>query len=168
MSFSPTSEVYERPPTRGEVVESCPGIQASPTQVRDWFSSYLAYRGLDTAPADKFFWRGAELHRTTYGTLLDAFKIHCGMTDWEADIVAYDIYTIVEGSIPPPPRTLFQQYVEAVFGYENHLKLKLYRKPNLNLSEKVKCGMAWMEFIVVHGFFIFILSLIITVLTARW
>jgi hypothetical protein len=48
--------------------------------------------------AKKFFWRGLELHRASYATLVDAFKQHCGKLDWEAEILAYDVYTIVEVS----------------------------------------------------------------------
>jgi len=107
-------------PTRQEVIEICPGLQASPTEVRDWFASYLAYRGIPREKSEKFFWRGIELHRASYGTLVDAFKQHCGTLDWEAEILAYDVYTIVEVSLnrTEPNRTeLAPCIIELFYAY---------------------------------------------------
>ncbi|KAI0475617.1 hypothetical protein GGR56DRAFT_675731 [Xylariaceae sp. FL0804] len=141
---------YMPPPSRGEVLGTCPGLEASPTQVRDWLATYLVYRGLDAAGADGFFWRGAELHRASYPTLFDAFKNHCGLLDWEAELLAYDIYTVLEDSIPPPSKTLFQKYVENVFGYEFYSSLLQWKKPNPGFLDRANCVFCWIGFLVIH------------------
>ncbi|KAI0023359.1 hypothetical protein F4780DRAFT_77752 [Xylariomycetidae sp. FL0641] len=152
---------HQHLPNRTEIIAACPGLQASPTQVRDWLAAYLRYRGLDAGGAARFFWRGVELHRATYGTLLEAFRQHCGMLEWEADILAYDIYTIIESSIPPPKRTIFQEYVEALFGYEFYSNLLLWTaKPNPGFLDRANCAFCWTGFFIIHA----VLSLIVAVI----
>ncbi|KAI1151287.1 hypothetical protein F4825DRAFT_423295 [Nemania diffusa] len=68
-----------RPLTRQDVIDACPHLQSSPTQVRDWLKRHLVYRGVDPAEASKFILRGFELHRMSHVTLVHAFKYHCGM-----------------------------------------------------------------------------------------
>ncbi|KAI1505068.1 hypothetical protein F5X99DRAFT_369408 [Biscogniauxia marginata] len=139
------------PPTRHAIVTSCPGLQASPTQVRDWLRLYLLYRGLDATDAEAFFWRGAELHRATYPVLVEAFKKHCEVQDWEADTLAYDIYTIVENSIPPPRPTIFQKYVEALYGYEFYSNLMQRNKFNPGFFDQANCIFCWIGLLIIHA-----------------
>lgn len=93
------------PPTRQEVVATCPGLRSSPTEVREWLEHYLEYRGLNPASSAKFVWRGIELHRAPHANLLDAFKQHCGILYCEAEVLAQDVHNIVEVSVAP--NTLF-------------------------------------------------------------
>ncbi|CAJ2509483.1 Uu.00g145090.m01.CDS01 [Anthostomella pinea] len=152
---------HDRWPTRQEVLKQCLGLQDSPKKVRDWFKTYLEYRGLDAINADKFFWR-EEPHRATYSNLLEAFKQHCGKLDWEADVLAYDVYTVVEGSIPPPERTMFQKYVEGLFGYEFYINLMQWTKPNPGFLDRANCIFCWLGLLSIHG----VLTLIGVVITA--
>ncbi|KAI1175256.1 hypothetical protein F4777DRAFT_334859 [Nemania sp. FL0916] len=154
-------QVSPPPLTRQEVVSICPGLQSSPTEVRHWIQKYLVYRGIEGANANKFFWRGIELHRASYVTLIEAFKQHCGIVDWEAEVLAYDVYTIVEGSIPPPKRGIFQKYVEEVFGYDFYCGLMMGTRPHISLMDRVNCGFCWLQFIIIHS----VLTLILMVIT---
>ncbi|KAI3325759.1 hypothetical protein HD806DRAFT_491169 [Xylariaceae sp. AK1471] len=106
---------------------------------------------MSPANAKKFFWRGLELHRASYATLIDAFKQHCGKLDWEAEVLAYDVYTIVEGSIPPPKRTIFQMYVEGLFGYEFYSNLMQWTKPNIDFMGRANCIFCWLGFSIIHS-----------------
>ncbi|KAI5919354.1 hypothetical protein F4810DRAFT_687784 [Camillea tinctor] len=152
---------YIPPPTRQEIIDSCPGFGASPTQVRDWLWTYLLYRGLNTDNAGGFFWRGTELHQATIETLVAAFKNHCRVKDWEADILANDVFTIIENSIPPPHRTLFQRYVESLFGSEFYSKLARRHKPVLGFFEYVNCIFCWIGLLIVHIGLGFIFAVIV-------
>ncbi|KAI1817657.1 hypothetical protein GGS20DRAFT_531330 [Poronia punctata] len=153
-------------PTRQKVIAICPGLQASPTEVRDWFAVYLAYRGIPSSKAHNFFWRGVELHRANYASLVDAFKQHCGTLEWEAEILAYDVFTIVEGSIPPPERTVFQVYVESVFGYDYYMNLMQWTRPNTSLLDYANCAFCWLGFSFIHLVLLLITAVIIGFLTS--
>ncbi|KAI0150486.1 hypothetical protein GGR57DRAFT_504148 [Xylariaceae sp. FL1272] len=146
---------YTTAPTRQEIISSCPGLLASPTQVRDWFSTYLAYRGLDPTDGQKFIWRGIELHRATFTTLVDAFRHHCGKLDWEADVLAYD------ESVPPPQRTMFQRYVEKLFGYEFYSNLMQWSKPNLKFLDYANCVLCWGGFSLIHAVLLLIIAVVV-------
>ncbi|KAI1485129.1 hypothetical protein F5X96DRAFT_683066 [Biscogniauxia mediterranea] len=152
---------YIPPPTRQEVIDSCPGLGASPTTVRDWLTAYLLYRGLDSYKAEGFFWRGAELHRATLPILVEAFKKHCRIQDWEADILAQDVFTIVENSIPPPHRSLFQRYVESLFGCEFYGKLIQWRKPVVGFLGRANCIFCWAGLVIIHVILGFISMVIV-------
>ncbi|KAI1339858.1 hypothetical protein F5Y15DRAFT_382328 [Xylariaceae sp. FL0016] len=163
-----TGDTYVPPPSRQEITSSCPGLEASPLVVRDWLATYLLYRGVDAAGADNFFWRGVELHRASYSTLFDALKHHCSLLEWEADILAYDIYTIVEDSIPPPAKTLLQRYIENVFGYEFYGNLMQWSKPNPGYLAQANCVFCWFGFLLTHAAFcIFILVIAGFLLSTR-
>ncbi|KAI0886770.1 uncharacterized protein GGS22DRAFT_158630 [Annulohypoxylon maeteangense] len=86
----------EHPIDRTRITNSCPGRGASPSSVRDWIRAYLSYRGLDPEASEKFLWRGKELYQAKIPELRDAFKRHCDLQDWEADILANDVYTLLE------------------------------------------------------------------------
>ncbi|KAI1204761.1 uncharacterized protein F4807DRAFT_322326 [Annulohypoxylon truncatum] len=89
-----TLEQY--PIGRNQIIKNCPGKQASPSVVRDWIRTYLSYRGVDLEASSKFLWRGIELYRAEIPELRDAFKRHCELGDWEANIIANDVYTILQ------------------------------------------------------------------------
>ncbi|KAI1395009.1 hypothetical protein F4819DRAFT_492899 [Hypoxylon fuscum] len=99
------------PLDRADVVKRCPGPTAPPNTVREWFQSYLAYRGLNPHAANECFWTGLELHQTSPSELQEAFKKYCRLHDWEANILAADVRNILEISSPlaTPKRTYFQR-----------------------------------------------------------
>ncbi|KAI0595975.1 hypothetical protein F4775DRAFT_566852 [Biscogniauxia sp. FL1348] len=122
---------YIPPPTRQEIIDSCPGLGASPTQVRDWLMAYLLYRGLDSYKAEGFFWRGAELHRATLAILVEAFKKHCRIQDWEADILAHDVFAIVEVSAMPKKKKEKKRKEKKSNNYDTRIgELRSQRDPD--------------------------------------
>ncbi|KAI1318990.1 hypothetical protein F5Y16DRAFT_414344 [Xylariaceae sp. FL0255] len=155
--------VDPRPPTRQTILSSVPGLQASPAEVRDWLALYLSYRGMKPLDAKKFVgWRGLELHRASYSDLVDAFRQHCGRLDWEAEVLGLDVYSIVEGSIPPPDRTIFQIYVEEVFGYEFYSSLmQQWTRPNRSFVDRVNSVFCWVGFALIHAVLVLIFAVIV-------
>ncbi|KAI0000273.1 hypothetical protein F4779DRAFT_148612 [Xylariaceae sp. FL0662B] len=141
---------FEFPLKREEIVSSCPGLGASPRQVRDWFKTYLFYRGLDPDASENVFWRGEELHRATFLEISEAFKAHCGLFDWEANLLAYDVYSILEKSIPPPTRTLFQRYLEHLVEPDYYRRLMFYAKINVKAMDVVVGVFGWIFLGLTH------------------
>ncbi|KAI0538550.1 Alpha/Beta hydrolase protein [Xylaria digitata] len=138
-------------PSREEVQKTCPSLSASPSQVRAWFLKYLDYRGLDPEFANIFFLRGVELHNVTFPSLIEFFTAHCGLLNWEAQVLAYDFYSIVESAIPPPERTIFQAYVENTFSYELYNTMTQWNQPDLGIRDGVKFAWSWVWFLIFHG-----------------
>ncbi|KAI1378071.1 hypothetical protein F4677DRAFT_443985 [Hypoxylon crocopeplum] len=147
---------YEPQIARTEVIVSCPSLLASPATVRNWFRTYLIYRGLDPDVSEKFFWRGPELYQAEIAELQDAFKTHCSLQDWEANILASDVHSILESSIPPPRRTDFQKYVEYLVGPDYYIKLMFYTRWPI-FADYIVGVVAWAGFILGH----FVATLII-------
>ncbi|KAI2606766.1 hypothetical protein GGR54DRAFT_408153 [Hypoxylon sp. NC1633] len=134
---------------RAEIVTTCPGPHASPSAVRHWFQSYLIYRGLDPVASDKFFWRGPELHRVKASDLHEAFKTHCSLLDWEADVLASDVCSILQRSALPPNRTYFQNYVEFLLEPGYYPKL-MFDNRYPQFAVYVVGILAWVSFIAIH------------------
>ncbi|KAI0813852.1 hypothetical protein GGR55DRAFT_636104 [Xylaria sp. FL0064] len=160
------------PPSRQEILATCPGLHSSPTQVRAWIEKYLIYRGLEPASSKKFFLRGLELHRASYTALIAAFKQHCGILDWEAEILAYDVYTIVEVGLALSGlsagqdsvslvRAIFQIYVERLFGHEFYCNLMWWKKPNTDFTGHLNCVLCWLGFVTIHPILLLLSTLIL-------
>ncbi|KAI0432454.1 hypothetical protein F5Y09DRAFT_144836 [Xylaria sp. FL1042] len=153
------------PPSRQEIIATCPDLQSSPTQVRDWFKKYLEYRGLEPASSKKFFLRGLELHRASYTALTDAFKQYCGILDWEAEVLAYDVYTIIEASIPLPKTATPQVYVEKLFRHEfcsNSIRRNNSKTDFLGQANRV---FDWLRFMTTHPVLLLLTMVIFGLLT---
>ncbi|KAI1088576.1 hypothetical protein F5B19DRAFT_496224 [Rostrohypoxylon terebratum] len=153
--------VYRRyPSTRAGIIGSCPGKEASPSVVRDWFRAYLYYRGLDREASRMFLWRGEELYRAQIPELRDAFKQYCDLQEWEADIIATDVYEILRRALPVSERTFFETYVYYVLGCDSYRKLMFdTREPTI--MDYVGGVSTWVKFlaghllamVMVYGFF---------------
>ncbi|KAI2464916.1 hypothetical protein F4781DRAFT_435931 [Annulohypoxylon bovei var. microspora] len=137
------------PIARTEIIKSCPGKQASPSAVRDWIRTYLFYRGLDPDASDTFLWRGIELYRADVPELKAAFKKNCDLQGWEADIIANDVYTILERAIPLSTRTFFQIYVYYLMGFDYYRKLMFHARDPTWMDYLVGI-LTWAQFLAGH------------------
>ncbi|KAI1080894.1 hypothetical protein F5B20DRAFT_83533 [Whalleya microplaca] len=155
---------FEFPLRRDEIISSCPGLGASPWQVRDWFRTYMFYRGLDPDASDNIFWRGEELHRATFLEISDAFKAHCGLQDWEANLLSYDVYSILEKAIPPPTRTLFQRYLEHLVEPDYYRRLMFYAKINVKAMDVVVGVFGWLFLGLTHIIALFTIFTILSII----
>ncbi|KAI0438276.1 hypothetical protein F4803DRAFT_102966 [Xylaria telfairii] len=153
------------PPTRQDIITTCPGLEASPAQVRAWFQSYLAYRGMELSNAEKIIWRGAELHRASHAALVDAFRQHCGTLGSEAEALGHDVHAIVEGSVP---RTLFQMYVEGLFGCIFYSDLMKWTEPKIGFMSQANCVFCWLRFFSIHLLLSLAIMITIQLLVSIW
>ncbi|KAI0895212.1 hypothetical protein F4806DRAFT_92581 [Annulohypoxylon nitens] len=138
------------PTARAQIIGSCPSKEASPSVVRDWIRLYLCYRGLDQEASNKFLWRGAELYRAQIPELRNAFKRHCDLQDWEADIIANDVHSILEKALPVSQRSFFEIYVYYVLGFDSYRKLMFKETRDPTLMDYLAGVSTWAKFLAGH------------------